>query len=76
MKKEKEPSYKKHIIQCPSCQKDILDHMNECPYCKEPIKGTYKEINPKTKKTIRIILWVVLGAVAVTLIILKATQVI
>ncbi|NMA59849.1 MAG: hypothetical protein GX959_04580 [Clostridiales bacterium] len=74
--KDKEPSYKKHLVNCPHCGKEILDHMDKCPFCEGEIKGTYREINPKTLKKIKIVLWAVLGAVAVTLIVLKATGVI
>lgn len=76
MKKEKEPRYKKHIVKCPSCQKDILDHMSICPYCNTPISGVYKELDPMIKKRIKISLTVILGLTALILIILKATQVI
>ena len=24
----------KHVIICPHCGKNVLDHMSECPYCK------------------------------------------
>ncbi len=26
-------NYKKHVIQCPHCGKDALDHMEACPHC-------------------------------------------
>lgn len=26
-------STKKHIVSCPACGKDVLDHMTECPFC-------------------------------------------
>jgi hypothetical protein len=37
MKKGKSVTgYEKHIVQCTSCGKDILDHMAVCPFCKAP----------------------------------------
>lgn len=30
-------SYKKHLVPCPTCQKDVLDHMEVCPFCKAQI---------------------------------------
>ncbi len=27
------PSYRRHLVACPGCGKDVLDHMQECPFC-------------------------------------------
>ncbi len=26
-------SYRRHLVACPECGKDVLDHMRECPFC-------------------------------------------
>ena len=75
-KKQSSTNFEKHIVKCPHCGKDILDHMAKCPFCEGDIKGGYKGINPKTAKKIKVVLWIIVGAVAVTLIVLKATGVI
>lgn len=25
--------YRRHLVACPHCGKDVLDHMRECPFC-------------------------------------------
>ncbi len=32
-KKEKQSNYDKHIVKCPHCGEDVLDHFKECPHC-------------------------------------------
>ena len=31
-------NYKKHVIQCPHCGKDALDHMETCPHCEGALR--------------------------------------
>jgi ribosomal protein L32 len=75
-KKQSSSNFEKHIIKCPSCGKDILDHMSKCPYCESELPTSYREMSPKTKKTVKIVLWVLLGILAVTVIILKGLDII
>ncbi len=68
-------NYEKHVIKCPSCGKDVLDHMAICPYCQGKLQVGYSELSKKTKKTVKIVLWIILGALSVTLIILKVLDI-
>ncbi|HHT86799.1 MAG TPA: hypothetical protein GXZ61_03900 [Clostridiales bacterium] len=71
--KPKYPKYLlKHIVQCPHCGADALDHMTSCPKCKgelEP-RGYSPIIATPTQKRIKKILSIILyGILAVLLII-------
>lgn len=51
-------SYEAHIVKCESCGRDVLDHMTQCPFCKEPLTLGYK---PMSKKTTRIVKYIALA---------------
>ena len=40
-----------HLVQCPSCGKDVLDHMAQCPFCKGQL--TPKGYVPPTEAQLR-----------------------
>lgn len=67
---------KNHIIICSNCGKEVLDHMQECPFCKSKLTPQYNVSNIKIVKRIRVLLWIVLGALAITLIVLKGLNII
>jgi predicted amidophosphoribosyltransferase len=67
---------KNHIIICPNCGKEALDHMQECPFCKSKLTPKYNVSNIKLVKRIRLLLWIVLGALAITLIVLKVLNIV
>lgn len=58
--------YEKHIVQCPECGKDILDHMTVCPFCKAAL-GTsiYSASDEGRTKKIRLALTIILIVVIV-----------
>ncbi|MCH5160931.1 MAG: hypothetical protein J1G04_02770 [Clostridiales bacterium] len=31
--KRRKSNYERHLVPCPHCGKDILDHFTECPHC-------------------------------------------
>ena len=63
-------SYERHIVQCPVCGKDILDHMNVCPFCKTEIEiGGMKPISEATIKRVRIIALIVGVIIAIAIIV-------
>ena len=63
-------SYERHIVQCPVCGKDILDHMTECPYCKSEITiGGVKPISQDTIKRVRLIALIVGIIIAIVIIV-------
>ncbi|MDD4839356.1 MAG: hypothetical protein PHE93_01625 [Clostridia bacterium] len=73
MDKRKLTNLDKHIIICPHCGKKALDHMTECPSCKEPLETGYHEMSPEKKKQTKKLLWIVLGIVAVIVVVLALT---
>lgn len=55
-KKPSRWSYERHIVQCPVCGKDILDHMTQCPFCKAEIEiGGMKPMSQDTVRRVRTI---------------------
>lgn len=36
-----QPSIRRHVVPCPHCNKEVLDHMTECPFCKGKLKPRY-----------------------------------
>lgn len=77
MKKLKSATnYEKHVVKCPSCDKEVLDHMRKCPFCESDLPVLYQPMSQKAKKTVKIILWIILGAFGVALIVLKVLDII
>ena len=69
----KKPSlwgYERHVVQCPVCGKDILDHMTQCPYCKSEITiGGVKPISQDTIRRVRMIALIVGVIIALVIIV-------
>ncbi|NLK68234.1 MAG: hypothetical protein GX283_03620 [Clostridiaceae bacterium] len=58
--KNKQSGYKRHVVPCSNCGKDILDHMTQCPFCKAEITPKYyKPMDPSISKKIRFALAVI-----------------
>ena len=58
--KNNKSRFKKHLVVCPSCGKDVLDHMTECPFCQAKLSpDTYTPLDPKKLRKIRNILTVI-----------------
>lgn len=44
----------KHIVICPHCGKEVLDHMTECPFCKGELKPAgYRPPDENKMKKVR-----------------------
>lgn len=70
--KDKLKRFEKHLVKCPHCGKDVLDHMKECPFCKGELEGSgYGGIDPVSKKRIRTVLTVVFIAAAILIYLIK-----
>lgn len=51
MKKDR---LQRHLVPCPHCGKEILDHMSACPFCKEAVTPRYAQpMDPEQVKKIR-----------------------
>ncbi len=47
----KEPSYKKHLVRCPACGREVLDHMTACPFCQAALAPSGYSGAPSEKLT-------------------------
>lgn len=58
---------RKHIVICPHCNKEVLDHMTQCPFCKGRLtpRGYSPTMDEATKRKIKrttsAILWTIAG---------------
>lgn len=60
-KKVRKKGYERHLVPCPSCGKDILYHMTQCPFCKKTISPAgYQPMNPDQQRKVKLVLTVVL----------------
>lgn len=70
-KRKKKPSrwsYERHLVKCPHCDRNVLDHMTECPFCHEEITAyAYKPLAEGSLKTVKIVATAVLIIIAVVL---------
>lgn len=68
-RRQREEEYRaKHTVPCPYCKKDVLDHMTKCPNCGKELKPVgYTPLSKKKIMIIRIVGFIVLMGVAVTL---------
>ena len=71
METKSKRSYEKHLVHCPNCGKDVLDHMTQCPFCKGPLKPSgYDPKDAESLKKIKRVLTILLSVIAVIVFIL------
>jgi len=59
-KKTSLTNFEKHLVKCPSCGKDVLDHMTECPFCHAKLSPSrYTTLDPEKQKKIKRILTII-----------------
>jgi ribosomal protein L37AE/L43A len=64
-KKVRKKGFERHLVPCPKCGKDILDHMSQCPFCKAAVSpSAYQPMNPDQQRKIKLVLTVVLCILA------------
>lgn len=65
----------KHVVICPHCGAQMLDHMTECKKCGGELtpKGYSPMMSDDTRKKIRIIVWIVLSVLAILIILWRIT---
>ena len=71
-REEKQRKYvEKHTVLCPHCGAEVLDHMTECPQCKEKLtpKG-YTPLTDKQIKKIKLITFSVGMVIAIVVLVL------
>lgn len=70
-RQKREARLKSHIVVCPHCGKDVLDHMTQCPHCKGPLSPTnYRSMSAEKRAAIQKITYAVGAIVAVVIIVL------
>ena len=67
---KKAKDLERHTLACPKCGKPVLDHMTECPHCKEKIKsGGYTPLSDEKIRKIRYITYTIGAIVAIGIIV-------
>ena len=60
----------KHVVVCPHCGKNVLDHMSECPYCKGAlVPSGYKPVDPEKFRKIKLACSIAGIAVAIAVVV-------
>ncbi len=68
--KKRSPSLQKHIVLCPHCGKEALDHMTKCPSCgSELTPRGYDSRNSEKYKPIRKTLMIIFSILAAILVV-------
>ena len=59
-----------HVVVCPHCGKNVLDHMTKCPYCEGAlVPRGYTPVDPEKYKKIKIACTVVGVAVGIAVLV-------
>ena len=59
-----------HIVGCPHCGRQVLDHMTQCPYCKGAlVPQGYRPVDPEKYKKIKLVCTIAGIAVAIAIIV-------
>ncbi len=70
-KRKRQARLQKHIVTCPHCGEDALDHMTKCPHCGgELTPSGYKPMDEEKRKKIQRISLIVGAAAAVVIAVL------
>ncbi|MDE7159116.1 MAG: zinc-ribbon domain-containing protein [Clostridiales bacterium] len=70
-KQKREARLKSHILPCPHCGKDVLDHMTKCPYCGETLTpSNYRTMSAEKRNAIKKVTYLIGAVVAVVVIVL------
>ena len=65
----KKKGMQRHIVNCPSCGKEVLDHMTECPFCHGTLTPLgYREKDPARIGKVRKVVYGICIGIAVVLI--------
>ena len=60
--------WEKHLVKCPHCKKDVLDHMTQCPFCHGELTKSDR-FDPSTLKKIRFWLHVIFYGIAIAIVV-------
>ena len=60
-----------HVVVCPHCNKNVLDHMTKCPYCGgELTPANYRSMSAEKRAAIKKVTYAIGAIVAVAVIVL------
>lgn len=61
----------KHVVICPHCGGEALDHMTKCPCCGGELQPAgYRPLKESTRKKIRIVTYTIGAAVAIAIVVM------
>ena len=67
-KRKRQENMQKHIVKCPHCGRDVLDHMTECPDCHGKLTPQgYAPMSDEKRKKIRYVTYGIGFAVAIVI---------
>lgn len=67
-KRKHRENFERHLVPCPHCGEQVLDHMTKCPKCGgELTPRGYRPMNEKAMKIVKIVLYTVCIAVAIAI---------
>ena len=60
LSKLRQKSVQRHLVKCPHCGRDVLDHLTVCSFCEGALQPLMREVRSdeqlqKTKNTLRVI---------------------
>lgn len=71
----REKSVQRHLIPCPHCGRQVLDHMKGCPFCEAELEPQLAQgASEEQIKRIRRVLSIIGCAVAAALLLLRLTS--
>lgn len=63
-------NFERHLVPCPHCGEQVLDHMTKCPKCGgELVPKGYRPMNEKTMKIVKGVLYTVCIAAAIVIVV-------
>lgn len=69
-RRKRQEQMQKHIVKCPHCGKDVLDHMTECPNCHGKLDPRgYTPMSDEKRKKIRFVTYAIGFAIAIAVIV-------
>ena len=70
-RQKREARLKSHILPCPHCGKDVLDHMTQCPYCGGTLTpSNYRTMSAEKRNAIKKVTYLVGAVVAIVVVVL------
>lgn len=72
-------SIQRHVVTCPHCGRDVLDHMTQCPFCKGELTPKYytptrsADETKALKRTLSIVGFVIAAAIVIAILIIRNT---